>query len=250
LLKLLQFSGHLNRFRHFNRIDISADDFCGRWAADGLHKQYVTIFNNFCTEQILVFRGILRYKLEGELSDPPNEREAGNGACMRILPVAIACLYRDDLFATWTMEQNHVTHNNQLSDQATLTMGNMVRHLLLSNDTKAALAIEALIQQHDDFNYLPYPKKTSGYIVHTVQTVMHFLDDTDNFEDCLVQTVNMGGDADTTGAIVGMLAGAKYGVSAIPERWLTALNRDIDQQIHQQTDALLKLAAVLKPSPQ
>ena len=45
-----------------------------------------------------------------------------------------------------------------------------------------------------------------------------------SFADVLVKAVNFGGDADTVGAIAGGLAGAKYGFSAIPERWVFALS--------------------------
>jgi ADP-ribosyl-[dinitrogen reductase] hydrolase len=47
---------------------------------------------------------------------------------------------------------------------------------------------------------------------------------TDSFENCLIDVVNRGGDADTTGAIAGMLAGAIYGRDALPARWLKALD--------------------------
>jgi ADP-ribosyl-[dinitrogen reductase] hydrolase len=63
---------------------------------------------------------------------------------------------------------------------------------------------------------------------------------TDNFEDCVVETVNRGEDADTTGAIVGMLAGALYGVDAIPIRWLERLDVSIKTEIEHQTGELLK----------
>ena len=41
------------------------------------------------------------------------------------------------------------------------------------------------------------------------------------FRGCLMglAAVNLGDDADTTGAIYGQLAGAYYGVDAIPPRW-------------------------------
>jgi len=45
----------------------------------------------------------------------------------------------------------------------------------------------------------------------------------DTFEETLVAAVNLGGDADTVGAIAGSLAGARYGLFAIPRRWLAAL---------------------------
>jgi ADP-ribosyl-[dinitrogen reductase] hydrolase len=75
-----------------------------------------------------------------------------------------------------------------------------------------------------------------------VQTVLHYFFGTDSFESCLIATVNQGGDADTTCALVGMLAGAKYGVQQIPERWLMQLDQQIVAQIRQQTTGLIRLA--------
>lgn len=47
---------------------------------------------------------------------------------------------------------------------------------------------------------------------------------TNSFEEAVVQVVNLGQDADTAGAVVGALAGAAYGWSAIPPAWRDALN--------------------------
>ena len=46
---------------------------------------------------------------------------------------------------------------------------------------------------------------------------------TDSFEEAVVQVVNLGKDADTAGAVVGALAGAAYGLEAIPARWKAIL---------------------------
>jgi len=43
------------------------------------------------------------------------------------------------------------------------------------------------------------------------------------FEDAVVHAVNKGYDADTVGAVTGMMAGAMYGYKSIPKRWLKAL---------------------------
>lgn len=190
-------------------------------------------------------RGIRRYKNTGELSGPENEFEAGNSACVRNLPVVLATLYRDDLFEQWSCEQNHLTHNNALSDQATLSLGRMVKHLINGDLQSVEPETSRLLQLYPEFTFTPYPGKTTGYIVDTVQTVLHYFFNTDSFENCVVSTVNQGGDADTTGALAGMLAGAKYGVNAIPERWISTLNPTIRLQISQQTTALLELAKSL-----
>ncbi len=44
-----------------------------------------------------------------------------------------------------------------------------------------------------------------------------------DFEAALVQIVSAGGDADTNGAVVGAVLGARYGAAAIPQRWLDCI---------------------------
>ncbi|MGZ5052077.1 MAG: ADP-ribosyl-[dinitrogen reductase] hydrolase [Methylobacter sp.] len=191
-------------------------------------------------------RGILRYRDEGELFGLPRDDDAGNGACMRNLPVVLATLNRPHCFDDWSLQQNHITHHHPLSDAATLALGRIANLLICGQSIEACRQeAECLIDLYGEFAYSPYPGKASAYIVDTVQTVLHHFFSTDSFEDCLVATVNQGGDADTTGALAGMLAGAKYGVGAIPERWLTQLDAQIAKQIRQQTLELLKLSALL-----
>ena len=188
-------------------------------------------------------RGISRYRDGGALFGPPSEADAGNGACMRNLPVVLATLNQPDCFSEWSLQQCHLTHNNPLSDAATLTLGRMVRALVYVQDLPACrLEAESLIKQYGEFAYTPYPGKASGYIVDTVQTVLHHFFSTDNFESCLIATVNQGNDADTTGALAGMLAGARYGFEQIPERWLAQLDQQIYEQIRQQTTELVRLS--------
>ncbi len=192
-------------------------------------------------------RGIMRYRDSGELFGLSRDDDAGNGACMRNLPVVLATLNRPDFFSVWSLQQSHITHNNPLSNAATLTLGKIVSHLVNSQDMDACeQEAELLISQYREFVYNPYPGRASGYIVDTVQTVLHYFFSTDSFESCLVATVNQGGDADTTGALAGMLAGAKYGVQQIPERWLKALDERIVTQIRQQTSDLVRLAELME----
>ncbi len=49
------------------------------------------------------------------------------------------------------------------------------------------------------------------------------VDTTDSFAAALLKAVNLGDDADSVGAVAGQLAGARYGLSAIPTNWLDAL---------------------------
>ena len=59
----------------------------------------------------------------------------------------------------------------------------------------------------------------------------------DSFRDGALRAVNLGNDADTTGAIYGQLAGAFYGVNAIPKDWIERLGRR--DFIRERADALV-----------
>ncbi|HBA67477.1 MAG TPA: ADP-ribosyl-[dinitrogen reductase] hydrolase [Methylococcaceae bacterium] len=188
-------------------------------------------------------RGLERYRKTGELSGPPREDDAGNGGCMRNLPVVLATLNQPDRFDDWTLEQCHLTHNHRLSDAATLALGRMTGQLLNGETVDAChRKAEKLIFEHPEFAYRPYPGKSSAYIVDTVQTVLHCFFNSDDFESCLIATVNQGGDADTTGALAGMLAGARYGAQNIPKRWLNRLDCKISETIRAQTPVLIEIA--------
>ena len=180
--------------------------------------------------------------LQGTIAAEPAPDSAGNGAAMRNLPSVLATLHDEIAFERTTIAQAHVTHNHPLSDAGTLTLGRMTRRLIRGEGLSAAHAEVALLLEHlSEFRFSPWPGMTSGYIVDTVQTVFDAFFTTTSFEECLVKVVNRGGDADTTGALAGQLAGALYGVGAIPERWLKKLSPNIHTAIREQTVHLLSV---------
>jgi ADP-ribosyl-[dinitrogen reductase] hydrolase len=67
--------------------------------------------------------------------------------------------------------------------------------------------------------------KTSGYIVHTLQTALYDAMTAETAEDAIVAAVNRGGDTDTVGAVTGALAGARFGSDSLPERWLDTIDK-------------------------
>lgn len=187
-------------------------------------------------------RGIVRYLREGTLQGPRNEGDGGNGAAMRNLPVVLATLSDAAAFERVSLAQARITHHQAQSDAATLGLGQLLRRLLAGADTADAAAwAEAWVCEHPAFRFTPYRGRASAYVVDTVQTVLHHFLAHEDFETALVATVNRGEDADTTGALVGMLAGARCGARALPRRWLSRLNRSVVQQITDQAGALLAL---------
>jgi ADP-ribosyl-[dinitrogen reductase] hydrolase len=188
-------------------------------------------------------RGIRRYITQGTLEVEPNEADAGNGAAMRVLGVALATIGRADLAKAWTLAQCHITHNHPLSDAVSVTLVHMVQALLVGHG-KFAARQEARVLERDFplLGFEHYEGRSSAYVLETMQCVLHYYGVTGSFKDCLVATVNQGGDADTTGAIVGMLAGATYGLSSLPREWLSRLDRRVVAEIGVQVPALLAMA--------
>ncbi len=151
--------------------------------------------------------GLHRYCRTGELERPSGDQQAGNGALMRVLPMLLAGASPAEV-----AKHCHLTHHNVVSDACVLMY--------------AAEVDDAMdgIRKLSGFSSI---NGTTGYVADTMSVVMCCMSTTNTFEAALVKCVNMGGDADTNGAILGGLAGAFYGYDAIPERWVKALDRGI-----------------------
>ncbi|MFT0876345.1 ADP-ribosyl-[dinitrogen reductase] hydrolase [Rhodopseudomonas sp. G2_2311] len=189
-------------------------------------------------------RGIRRYITTGEMQGAYFEGDAGNGAAMRILPLALATSGRPEQAEAWTIAQAHITHHHPLSDAAALALVKMLQTLLAGQGQTAARVIaDDLVHAHRIFGFTPYRGPATAYVVDTLRTVLHYYFATGSLADCLIATVNQGDDADTTGALAGMLAGATYGLAAIPKRWLDRLDRETVTAIRGQVPKLLELAA-------
>ncbi len=193
-----------------------------------------------------VRRGIVHYRTSGNTCVPENEYDAGNGACMRSLAIALATLWRDEQDAIKASRiQAHITHNNKDSDAGSECLIRMLRSIMLGTDKPSLLndIVDDFIQHHPQFDFQKRKiGNPSAYIVDTMQVVLQSFFYNDSFEDILLDVVNRGGDADTTGAIAGMLAGAFYSVENIPDRWMNSLDADVNRNCREQADSLLQLS--------
>ncbi len=188
-------------------------------------------------------RGIRDYLLKGQMETPRNDWDAGNGAAMRMAPVALFTLGDDAEMVRCATAQAHLTHNHPLSDAACVAIGRMVQKAILGGNRFELHEItRELVAAYGSFRFNDYRGNASAYVVDTLQTVFHYLFTTGSFEECLVGVVNQGGDADTTGAIAGMIAGALYGSEAIPGRWLKKLNRTVRAEVEDQAARLVDLS--------
>jgi ADP-ribosyl-[dinitrogen reductase] hydrolase len=188
-------------------------------------------------------RGIRDFILSGQMETPFNEWDAGNGAVMRMAPVALFTLGNEELLARRAVAQARLTHHHPLSDAACVTVGRLVQQALLGADRFRLHAItRELTGKFPTFRFNNYHGQASAYVVETLQTVFHYLFTTADFEECLLGVVNQGGDADTTGAIAGMIAGGFYGSQAIPAKWLKRLDPTVREEVDAAAEGLVRLS--------
>jgi ADP-ribosyl-[dinitrogen reductase] hydrolase len=85
----------------------------------------------------------------------------------------------------------------------------------------------------------------SGYVVHCLEASLHCLVSSPDFAACVLAAVNLGEDADTTGAVAGGLAGLAYGMQGIPREWSSAIARSAE--IEALAERLAGLVAAPRP---
>ncbi|MFN7037050.1 MAG: ADP-ribosylglycohydrolase family protein, partial [Bellilinea sp.] len=161
-----------------------------------------------------------------------NPQNAGNGSLMRCYPVAIACWEDLERLIAQSRLQSQVTHPHQDCLDACAFVNVMIYYLVHGDSPQQAYQ-HALDQVtfSDGFRntvLLAARRKrdelrNTGWVRHTLESAVWGLLNTSSFEEALVQVINLGADTDTTGAVTGALAGAAYGLSAIPLDWKNAL---------------------------
>ncbi len=62
-----------------------------------------------------------------------------------------------------------------------------------------------------------------GYVVHSLEAALWAFHGAADFREAVLKAVNLGDDADTTGAVCGQLAGAFWGETGIPDEWRQGL---------------------------
>lgn len=193
-----------------------------------------------------VRRNLIQFRRTGNPVAPYSEHDAGNGALMRLLPVALATVGHADEYINHALNaQGHITHHNRLSDTACHLVCSMLHGLLQGEPLRSIhrSVVQPIVLSQPLFNFRgKVSANPSGYVIDTLQSVLQAVYNQDSFEKILIDVVNRGGDADTTGAIAGMLAGALYGTAGIPSRWLKALQADVLDQCRNQAKQLIQYA--------
>ena len=138
------------------------------------------------------------------------ERSQGNGSIMRLAPAYIWNYGRPD--NRILHEVSDLTHDSQAVRETVDLMARICDEHLLGRRTQ----VKSMYHDRAGID-------VSGWAVSTLHAALWAFETTESFEDGMVAAVNLGGDADSIGAVYGQIAGAFYGYDAIPERWLAAI---------------------------
>ena len=198
---------------------------------------------------ITTCKALTRYQQTGDpFAGSTDSQSAGNGSLMRLAPVALR--FHDDRprLLSAAADQSRTTHAAAEAVDACRGFAELLADaiegmpradLLAPRSFSGAPAIARVLagswrgQARDTI-------ESGGYVVETLEAAIWSIARTADFRAAVLLAANLANDADTVAAVTGQLAGAMYGLSGIPERWL--------EQVAWR-DRLLDTAKRLLPEP-
>lgn len=195
-----------------------------------------------------VSSALSRFEKSGDArsSGDTADRSSGNGSIMRLAPVPIryARLFNDDVFdlAKRAVESSLPTHASPQCLSACKYFAVVLAGLINGREREEVLAPDwkPIVELHEAEPFHPaiaeivagsfrerQPPQIqgSGYVVRSLEAALWAFHDAGDFEEAVLKAVNLGDDADTTGAVCGQLAGAYWGESQIPDSLRDGLAR-------------------------
>jgi ADP-ribosyl-[dinitrogen reductase] hydrolase len=188
-----------------------------------------------CFDIGMTIRGALQtYIATGDpYSGPVDPRTAGNGSIMRLAPVPM--FFFPDLVETVARseESSRTTHQAPQCLEACRLFGQIL-HRALSGMDKDRILLPPFTGRFEHKDIRPISRgeyrgrdvsgiEGSGYVARSLEAALWCFHGTGSFRDAILAAANLGGDADTTAAVCGQVAGAFYGMSGIPSEWLEKL---------------------------
>jgi ADP-ribosyl-[dinitrogen reductase] hydrolase len=175
-----------------------------------------------------------------------SDTASGNGSIMRLAPVPIryAHLYpaKADELSRLAEESSLPTHASDQCVSACRYLATVLAALIQGEDRDEVVSpswqplrqlndikpLHPMIQEIAEGSFRlkqPPAIQGSGWVVKSLEASLWAFHDADTFEEAVLKAVNLGDDADTTGAICGQLAGAYWGESGISDSLKAGLAR-------------------------
>ncbi|HEY9632840.1 MAG TPA: ADP-ribosylglycohydrolase family protein [Coleofasciculaceae cyanobacterium] len=191
-------------------------------------------------------------------SDSTDPRSAGNGSIMRLAPVPLFFAQNPKDAIDKSAESSRTTHGTTTAVDACRYLAALIvgavngvsRDKLLQERYSPIPGYweeNPLVEEIDEiaagsFKHRQPPDiKGTGYVVKSLEAALWAFYHSHSFAEGCLLAVNLGDDADTTGAVYGQLAGAFYGEQGIPQSWRNKLAyRDLIESFAEQLFALAK----------
>jgi ADP-ribosylglycohydrolase len=212
------------------------DDFANRlinWYEHGYMAVDYLVFD-VGIQSATAIRKLVR-GIRPETAGGSSEYDNGNGSLMRVLPLALCHQGSDEELVYLAQQQSLVTHAHLRSQLCCALCCLWARYLLKADEFAWEKAVSTLRQIYPE-NSAAYAElefyirpddepmgKGTGYVVDSLRSARMLLKQEHSYEAVVKAAIALGHDTDTTACIAGGLAGIKYGVDAIPERWMQVL---------------------------
>lgn len=154
-------------------------------------------------------------------------RSAGNGSLMRTAPIALRYVDEPGELERWARVDSALTHHDPVAGDACVWFDMTLAALVAGRKrphslSRVAVEAEQAIGAGADALAVEAQERL-GHAWTALRVGFAAAFRHDDFEPAVVFAANFGGDADTNAAVAGALAGARFGASRIPERWLEPL---------------------------
>jgi len=204
-----------------------------RWYREGYLSSTGRCFDIGST----VRQALLKFAQTGEpFCGSTNPRSAGNGSIMRLAPVALFYAQNAKEAIEKAGDSSRTTHQATTCVDACRYVGGLLVGAVSGVSKKELLSEEyspepgywlenPLAKEIEDiamgsFKHMEPPLiKGTGYVVKSLEAALYAFFRSESFRDGCLLAVNLGDDADTTGAVFGQIAGAYYGEEGIPAAW-------------------------------
>lgn len=158
------------------------------------------------------------------LAGSADPRSAGNGALMRLSPVAIRFSKDRERLSEIAKIQTLTTHGAEECVDASVKFAHLLADVISGKSLSEGLCGDLISGGDSKWRGVHRNEiRGTGYVVDCLNAALWAVSRTTNFRSAILLAANLGDDADTTAAVAGQLAGAVYGISGIPTEWLERL---------------------------
>lgn len=242
--------------KELNYNDI-ADKFC-EWINNAKYTATNEVFDIGTTTKY----SLMRYwnnNIDATKCGGAGISENGNGSLMRMLPIALYCFYNkmeDNDIINIVRNTSSITHAHEISIIGCYMYVKYIIFILSNNNKtesyKLLQKIDYSIFNKDNINlyeriikddiskYSLDTLKSTGFVVDTLESALWVILNTENFNEAIIGSVNLGGDTDTIAAITGSIAGILYGYDSMNKKWIKDIkNKELlNKYIYEFTNTL------------